>query len=140
MVAAGVGIFNVGESAGTNEEAFEATKAAYELGSTDVNNVDDNGWTALHGAAKRGSNEITQFLADHGAKLDAYTYLESWTPLRIADGIFIGATVKRADETAALLRKLMTDRGLQPPPKIANDVADPFGLERPEVAAAKAGK
>jgi ankyrin repeat protein len=140
MVAAGVGIFNVGESAGTNEEAFEATKVAYELGSTDVNIVDHNGWTALHGAAKRGSNDITQFLADHGAKLDAYTYQEGWTPLRIADGIFIGATVKRADETAELLRKLMTAQGLQPPPKIANDVADPYGRDRPEVAAAKANK
>ena len=139
MVAAGVGIFNVGESAGTNEEAFEATKVAYELGSTDVNNVDDNGWTALHGSAKRGSNEIAQFLVDHGAKLDVYTYQEGWTPLRIADGIFIGATVKRADETAELLRKLMTDQGLQPPAKIANDVADPYGRDRPEVAAAKAG-
>ena len=47
MVASGVGIFNVGESAGTNEEAFDAVKLAYELGSTDVNAVDDNGWTAL---------------------------------------------------------------------------------------------
>jgi ankyrin repeat protein len=139
MVAAGVGIFNVGESAGTNEEAFEATKAAYELGSTDVNTVDDNGWTALHGSAKRGSNAIAQFLVDQGAQLDVYTYEEGWTPLRIADGIFIGATVKRADETAALLRKLMTEQGLQPPAKIANDVADPYGRDRPEVAAAKAG-
>jgi ankyrin repeat protein len=138
MVAAGVGVFNVGESAGTNEEAFEATKAAYELGSTDVNNVDYSGWTALHGAAKRGSNEITQFLADHGANFDVYTYEEGWTPLRIADGIFIGATVKRADATAALIRTLMTAQGLQPAAKVANDVADPYGLERPEVAAAKA--
>ena len=32
MVAAGVGIFNLGESAGTNEEAFEAVTLAYELG------------------------------------------------------------------------------------------------------------
>ena len=80
MVAAGVGVFNVGESAGTNEEAFEATKLAYELGSTEVNTVDDNGWTALHGAAKRGSNEIAQFLVDHGAKLDVYTNQEGWTP------------------------------------------------------------
>src|SRR5260370_294973 len=91
-------------------------------------------------SAKRGSNEITQFLADHGADFDVYTYEEGWTPLRIADGIFIGGTVKRADETAALLRKLMTNRGLQPPAKIANDVADPYGRDRPEVAAAKAGK
>jgi ankyrin repeat protein len=138
MVAAGVGIFNTGESAGTNEEAFAATQLAYQLGSTDVNTADYKGWTALHGAAKRGSPDISHFLVDHGADFDVYTYEEGWTPLRIADGIFIGATVKRSDETAALLRKMMIAQGLQPPAKVVNDVADPTGRERPEIAAAKA--
>ena len=32
MVAAGVGLFNLGESAGTNEEAFGAVQLAYDLG------------------------------------------------------------------------------------------------------------
>jgi ankyrin repeat protein len=140
MAAAGVGIFNTGESAGTNEEAFEATKVAHELGSTNVNDANYKGWTALHGAAKRGSPQIAQFLSDHGADFDVYTYEEGWTPLRIADGIFIGATVKRSDETAELLRKVMKEHGLEPPEKIANDVADPYGRSRPEVeAAAKSG-
>ena len=124
MVASGVGVFNVGESAGTNEEAFEATKLAYELGSTEVNAVDDGGWTALHGAAKRGSNEITQFLGDRGTTFDTVTKKEGWTALRIADGVFVGGTIKRADETAALIRKLMTERGLTPPAKVVNDVAE----------------
>jgi len=123
MVAAGVGVFNVGESAGTNEEAFEATKLAYQLGSTDVNAADVDGWTALHGAAKRGSNDITQFLIDGGFRaFDAKTK-EGWTALRIADGVFVGATVKRADETAALIRRLMKERGFEPPAKVVNDVA-----------------
>jgi ankyrin repeat protein len=123
MVAAGVGVFNVGESAGSNEEAFEATKLAWQLGSTNLNAADDTGWTALHGAAKRGSNDITQFLIEKGfSAFDAKTK-EGWTPLRIADGVFVGATVKRADETAALIRKLMIERGLQPPAKVVNDVA-----------------
>ena len=135
MAAAGVGIFNTGESAGTNEEALEATKLAYELGSTSVSEANYKGWTAMHGAAKRGSPQIAQFLADHDADLDVYTYEEGWTPLRIADGIFIGATVKRSDETADLLRKLMKERGLEPPAKVANDVADPTGRSRPEVEA-----
>jgi ankyrin repeat protein len=125
MAAAGVGIFNVGESAGTNEEAFEATKLAYQLGSTNGNAIDDLGWSALHGAAKRGSNQIVQFLVDHGATtFENRTKAEGWTPLRIADGVFVGATVKRADETAALLRTLMKAHGLQPPEKVANDVAE----------------
>ena len=140
MAAAGVGIFNTGESAGTNEEALEATKLAYELGSTKVNEANYKGWTALHGAAKRGSPQIAQFLVEHGAEFDVYTYEEGWTPIRIADGIFIGATVKRSDETADLLRNLMRARGMEPPVKVANDVADPTGRLRPEVEAAASGK
>jgi ankyrin repeat protein len=129
MVASGVGVFNVGESAGTNQEAFEATKIAWQLGSTEVNAADDTGWTALHGAAKRGSNEITQFLVEKGFTAFDVKTREGWTPLRIADGVFVGATVKRADETAALIRKLMIERGLQPPAKVVNDVAAATGTK-----------
>ena len=111
MVAAGVGIFNVGESAGTNEEAFEAVKLAYELGDRDVTVADDRGYTALHGAALRGANPIAQFLVERGADLLAESD-EGWTPLRIADGVHYTGTVKRADHTAELLRQLMKDRGV----------------------------
>ena len=111
MVAAGVGIFNLGESAGTNEEAFEAVTAAYELGDRDVNMADDNGYTAMHGAALRGANPIVQFLVDKGADLLAETK-EGWTPLRIADGVHYTGTVKRADHTAVLLRQAMKERGV----------------------------
>ncbi len=114
--AAGVGIWNVGESAGTNEEAYEAVKLAYELGSRDVNAADDFGFAPLHGAALRGSPEIVQFLADKGAKLDATTKDEGWTPLRIADGVYYTGTVKRGREAGALLRQLLKARGLPVPP------------------------
>ena len=111
MVAAGVGIFNLGESAGTNEEAFEAVTLAYELGDQDLNMADDKGYTALHGAALRGANPIVQFLVDKGADLLAET-TEGWTPLRIADGVHYTGTVKRADHTAELLRQVMKARGV----------------------------
>jgi ankyrin repeat protein len=113
--AAGVGIWNVGESAGTNEEAFEAVKLAYELGSRDVNAADAWGFTPLHGAALRASDDIVQFLADKGAKLDAKTKEEGWTPLRIATGVYYTGTVKLGDSTAALLRRLMKAQGLAVP-------------------------
>ena len=112
MAAAGVGIFNLGESAGTNEEAFEAVKLAHELGNTDVTTVAANGYTALHGAALRGADDVTRFLVDNGADLLATTKVEGWTPLRIADGVFYTGTVKRADHTAALLRTLMKEKGV----------------------------
>ena len=52
MVAAGVGIASPGEDGGTEGEALECTQAVLELGG-DINAVDDNGETALHGAAYR---------------------------------------------------------------------------------------
>jgi len=107
MAAAGVGIWQLGESAGTNEEVFEAVKLCYEQGN-DVNAVDANGDTALHGAAHRGSNEIVQFLVEHGAKLDVVNKL-GWTPYLIADGVFYPNTYNRRLETASLMLKLGAD-------------------------------
>ena len=121
MVAAGVGIFNLGESAGTNEEAFEAVQLAWELGDRNVNGADDRGYTALHGAALRGANPIVEFLAERGADLLAESN-EGWTPLRIADGVHYTGTVKRADHTAELLREIMQDAGVYDEAKHARDV------------------
>ncbi len=111
MVAAGVGIFNLGESAGTNEEAHEAVRLAWELGDRDISRADDRGYTALHGAALRGANPIVSFLVERGADMLARSS-EGWTPLRIADGVHYTGTVKRADHTAELLRELMKARGV----------------------------
>lgn len=123
MVAAGVGIYNVGESPGTNAEALEAVRLAWALGG-DVVAVNDYGYTALHGAAHRGAPEIVTFLADRGARLQARLtksgngasgWQEGWTPLTIADGVFYSGSFKRSLEVAALLRELMAARGLTPP-------------------------
>jgi ankyrin repeat protein len=105
--AAGVGIWQLGESAGTNDEVFEAVKLCYELGN-DVNVVDVNGYTALHGAAHRGANDIVKFLVEKGAKLDVVNKI-GWTPYLIADGVFYPNTYNRRLETAALLLKLGAD-------------------------------
>jgi ankyrin repeat protein len=107
MAAAGVGIWHVGESAGTNEEAFEAVKLCYEVGNN-VNAVDTNGDTALHGAAHRGANEIVKFLVEKGAKLDVPNKL-GWTPWIIADGVFYPNTYNRRLDTAKLLLELGAD-------------------------------
>lgn len=124
MAAAGVGIWAVGESPGTNEDALEAVKLTIELGG-DVTAVNDYGYTALHGAVHRGANAVVQLLADKGAKLDATLtksggggvgWKEGWTPLAIADGLFYANSFKRYPETAALLRRLMQERGLPAPP------------------------
>ena len=108
MAAAGVGIWAVGESPGTNEEALAAVHYALELGGG-VTTVDDNGDTALHGAVIRGSEPLVRFLLDHGADLEAVNE-KGWTPLRIARGVFYSNTGKRWPE----MEKLLLDLGADP--------------------------
>jgi ankyrin repeat protein len=108
--AAGIGIYRVAESQGSNEDSFECVKAAYELGHGDadyVNHVDDNGRTALHGAAFRGSPEIVQYLYDRGAgaTINRKDFL-GWTALTIAEGVMWPTVLKTELQTAALLAKL----------------------------------
>jgi ankyrin repeat protein len=141
MAAAGVGIWAVGESPGTNEEAWEAVKLTLQLGG-DVTAVNDYGYTALHGAVHRGANPIVQLLADKGARLDARLtkaggggvgWKEGWTPLAIADGLFYANSFKRYPETATLLRRLMQERGLPTSPQASQtgDAATTNAKDRP---------
>jgi ankyrin repeat protein len=113
MVAAGVGTRSPGEDAGTETEALEAVKVAFELGG-DVNAVDNNGDTAMHGAAYKWFPSVVTFLALHGAKVDVWNRKNDhdWTPLRIAEGVHRGMNLRRSPETAEVLRKLMTDAGV----------------------------
>jgi ankyrin repeat protein len=111
--ASGVGVYRVSESPGSNEDAMEAVLLAYELGSRDVNWVDDNGNTAMHGAAMRGANSIVQFLFDKGAKLDVVNKI-GWTPLTIAEGVFSPDVFKTEAQTEALLLKLGAKKRVVP--------------------------
>src|SRR5688572_20020582 len=115
MVAAGVGIWAPGENPGTHEEALAAARLILDLGA-DVNAIDDNGDTALHGAVYRGGAiPVIQLLADKGARLDVVNK-KGWMPVTAADGVeYTPAVLKRYPEAAALLRRLMRDRGLAVP-------------------------
>ncbi len=113
MVAAGVGTRSPGEDAGTDAEVLEAVKVAIELGN-DVNAIDKNGETAMHGAAYKQVPAAAQYLLDHGAKIDVFNQKNShgWTPLRIADGVHRGMNLRSSPETAAVLRKAMSAAGV----------------------------
>jgi ankyrin repeat protein len=63
------------------------------------------GSTALHGAAIRGADTIVRFLVERGARVDAKNKL-GWTPLTVAQGVFVANTEKAWPTTIALLKEL----------------------------------
>ena len=111
MVAAGVGIWAPGENPGTHEEALAAVKLALEAGGGKVNDIDQEGETALHGAVYRGGAiPVIQFLLDRGAALDVVNK-RGWTPLTAAEGVeYTPAVLKRYPEAADLLRRAARER------------------------------
>ena len=64
------------------------------------------GSSAMHGAAVRGVNSVVRFLVDNGGDLNAKNRL-GWTPLMLADGMYIGQTEKEQPATAAFIRELL---------------------------------
>lgn len=118
MAAAGVGTASPGESPGTVEEALAALKLAFDAGGGEVNDYNARGETALHGAVYRGGAvPLIEFLVARGAKLDAVND-RGWMPVRVADGIAQGTTLKRYPAAARLLREHMRAQGL-PVPEVA---------------------
>jgi len=84
-----------------------------------------SGATALHGAVVSGQINIVKYLIDQGAQVDAKNRL-GWTPLMLADGVFVSNTKKEFPEIAVLLKKEMAARGLLPAePAAANPAENP---------------
>jgi ankyrin repeat protein len=112
------------------QENVEALRMLLDLG-LDPNYANSEGRTALMGAALKGRNEVVELLVQHGAKLDtrdggsrdtdnSVSVLAGhrWQAIDYADGLVrvgVQSAIARP-ETAALLRKLMTERGLEVPP------------------------
>jgi ankyrin repeat protein len=72
-----------------------------------------SGSSALHGAAVMDQLSIIQFLVDQGARLDVRNRL-GWTPLMVTQGMLIAANGRWKPRAEALIRQLMTERGLDP--------------------------
>jgi ankyrin repeat protein len=113
MAAAGVGTHSPGEDAGAPAEALAAVKLAIELGN-DVNAVDKNGNTAMHGAAMKQLPEVVAVLTAKGADVNVWNRnnVSGWTPLRIAVGVHRGMNLRFHVPTADALREIMTRAGL----------------------------
>lgn len=115
MAAAGLATRSPGEDAGTESEVLEAVRVALDLGAN-VNAVDNNGETAVHGAAYKNLPKVVQFLVDKGAKIEVWNQKNKfgWTPLLIAEGYRHG-NFKPSTETVAALHKVMIAAGVTPP-------------------------
>jgi ankyrin repeat protein len=116
IAAAGLGTRSPGEDAGTEPEVVEALQVALDLGN-DINAVDKNGETAMHGAAYKNLPGAVFFLASHGAKIEIWNRpnKQGWTPLTIAEGYRFG-NFKPSFVTIDAVRKVMIAAGVTPPP------------------------
>ena len=128
MVAAGIGWVEGVTYEWSREQTLETVKVLLDL-SVPVNAQNLDGQTALMGAAHKGRNDIVELLVERGADLalhdigsrDTIHVLAgiTWQAIDYADGL-VRVGVQSAiphPETAALLRRLMIERGLPVPPE-----------------------
>jgi uncharacterized protein len=139
-VAAGIGWVEGVTYEWSVEDNLAAVKLCLDLG-IDPNIADSGGRTALHGAAHKGRNDVVKLLVDRGANLEAHDLgsrdtvngaMKGWTwiPLHYAQGL-VRVGVQSAiphPETAAYIKKLMSDRGLAIPPDITDSICLTKGL------------
>jgi len=128
MVASGIGWVEGVTYEWSAQETYETVKFLLDQGAN-VNAQDTlDGRTALMGAAHKGRNDVIRLLVDRGADMalhdigsrDSIHALAglSWQAIDYADGLVrVGVQSAIAHpESSALLRKLMTQRGLPVPP------------------------
>ena len=134
MAAAGVGTNEPPEEAGEESEAVEAVKMLLDLGA-DINTVDNNGDTAMHGAAYNISPLVVKLLAERGADPQIWKNPNKagGTPLFIAEGYT--SRLPRPDApTIEAITKLMLAAGLSTEgerPKIVDSYEKPVVPPKP---------
>ncbi|NNE91702.1 MAG: hypothetical protein HKN23_08645 [Verrucomicrobiales bacterium] len=115
MAAAGQGTHAPTEEAGTEEECLETV--AWLLGQgADINAVDKNGETAMHGAAYKSLPKMVAFLAENGADIKIWNRKNKRgrTPLLLAQG-FRPGNFKPAPATIEAVETVMRAEGVEPP-------------------------
>jgi len=116
------------------KENVEAIRMLLDLG-LDPNGANQDGRTALMGAAMKGRNEAVQLLVSRGAELGQRDHGSRdtdkaasaaagyrWQAIDYADGL-VRVGVQSAveyPETSALIRRMMEERGIPTPPKGRN--------------------
>jgi hypothetical protein len=136
LAAAGIGDLGSGQqSAGSEEEAIETVRLLLELGA-DVNAVDENGETAMHGAAYQNWPGMVNFLAESGAEVSMWNHKNrwAWTPLLIAQGYREG-NFRPDVATIEAIAQVMRAAGVTPPEPGSDVVANQqsWDKEKPRV-------
>jgi ankyrin repeat protein len=104
MVAAGLG-WGANATRNVPDSWLAAVQYCVELGA-DLNAKDAYNYTALHGAAYRGENEVVKFLVQKGAQLDVRSK-RGQTVTDMANGPMVNAHLPMEHpDTIALLEKL----------------------------------
>ena len=134
MVAAGIGTTAPAEEAGSEDEALAAVAFILERGG-DINTVDDNGETAMHGAAYKNIPRMVTFLAERGADINVWNRPNKLglTPLKIAYGYRPG-NFRPSPDTIAAIQRAMIAAGVTPPD---DDKRPPAALRTEYVPAKK---
>ena len=137
MAAAGLGTRSPGEDAGTEEEVLEAVQLALDLGA-DINAVNANGETPMHGAAYKNLPRVVHLLAESGASIEVWNQRNKygWTPLTIARGYRFG-NFKPSPVTVAAIETIMLGEGFRPPTEEEEDAkaVDIYAKPAPKPAA-----
>jgi ankyrin repeat protein len=130
IAAAGYGCLAPDEEAGTEEECLAAVEYLVKIG-LDVNAVDKNGESAMHGAAYKQLPKMVHLLHEKGAKIDVWNKKDKngWTPLVIAEG-FRPGNFKPSFETVEAFHKVMQLNGVTPPPPTPRPDAGPMGYDK----------
>ena len=125
MMAAGLGqaTYTPREPRGVRSpSAEEAVRVLLEAGA-DINVVNEADFTALHGAAFRGLNEVIEYLVEQGADINARDF-RGRTAYRMAEGSKQSFQFQSWPETAMLLEELGADTRLGVPGTVQERLRD----------------
>ena len=125
MMAAGLGraTHTPGYERGVRSPSGEESVRVLLDAGADINAVNEADFTALHGAAFRGLNEIVQILVENGADINARDF-RGRTSFRLAEGSKQSFQFQVWPETAELLRELGADTRLGLPGTVQERLRD----------------
>ena len=125
MAAAGLGraTYTPREPRGVRSPSAEAAVRLLVEAGGDVNAVNEADFTALHGAAFRGLNEVIEYLVTQGADIDARDF-RGRTAYRMAEGSKQSFQFQSWPETATLLAELGANTRLGIPGTVQERLRD----------------